>query len=60
MQAQGENPSPAQHLVRPGANPPFTVANAMFICGIKSPALFQGDSQAEQVSGKVFDHDFVS
>ena len=41
MQAQGENPLPAQHPDRPGANPTFTVANTMFICDIDSPKLFQ-------------------
>ena len=60
MQAQGSNPSPAQHLARPGKNPLSTVANAMFICGIDSPILFQGDSQAEWIPGKVFDNEFVS
>ena len=49
----------AQHTDRTGANPPFTVANSMFICGIDSPTLFQGDLQAERISGKVFDDDFV-
>ena len=40
MQEQGANPLPAQHPNRPGANPPFTVANTIFICGIDSPTLF--------------------
>ena len=31
----------------------------MFICGINIPTLLQGDSQAERVSGKVFDDDFM-
>ena len=49
-----------QHPARPGANPPFTVANVMFICGISSPTIFQGYSQAEQIYGEVFDDDFIS
>ena len=60
MQEQGENPPPAQHLARPGTNSQFTVVNAMFICGINSPILFQGDSQAERISGKIFHCDFMS
>ena len=60
MQAQGANLSPAQHLDRPGANPLFTAANAMFICDIDSPTLFQGDSQAKQIAREVFNDDFVS
>ena len=60
MQLQGANPSPAQHQARPGANTPFAVANAMFIYGIDSPTLFQRDSQAEQITGEVFDDYFVS
>ena len=60
MQAQGENPLPAQHSARPGANPPFTFANTMFICGINIPRIFQGDSQAKRISGDVFDDDYMS
>ena len=60
MQSQGENPPPAQHPAMPGANIPFTVANGMFICGINIPTLFQRDSQAKQISGKLFDDDFMS
>ena len=41
MQAQGENQSAAQHPASPSANPPFTVANAMFICGIDSSTIFK-------------------
>ena len=45
MQEQGENTPPAHHWDRPGVNPPFTVVNVMFICGIISPTIVQGDSQ---------------
>ena len=60
MQSQGAKTLPEKHPARPGTNPPFTVANAMFICGIGSPNIFQADSQAERISGKVFDDEFVS
>ena len=32
----------------------------MFICGINIQTLFQGESQAKQISGKVFDNEFMS
>ena len=60
MKSQEANPPQTQHLARPKANPPFAVANAMFISSINSPTLFQGDSQAERISGEVFDDDFMS
>ena len=60
MQVQGENPPPTKHQSRPSTNIPFTVADAIFICRISIPALFRGDSQAERISGKVFDDDFMS
>ena len=60
MHSQGSNPPTEQHPDRPGANPLFTVTNAMFICGIDSPMLFQGDSQAERIAGEVFDDAFLS
>ena len=41
MQAQGENTPPLQQPDRPVANPPFMVANTMFICGIDSPNFFK-------------------
>ena len=60
MQAQGTNPSSMQHPERPGSNPLFRVANAIFICAIDIPTIFQGDLQFEQISGKIFDDDFMS
>ena len=60
MQEQGENPPTAQHPARPGANPPFTVANVVFICGINIPTLFQGDSQEKRISSELFDDNFMS
>ena len=55
MHSQGSNPPTEQHPDRPGANPLFKVANMMFRCGIYRPTLFQGDSQADRITGKVFD-----
>ena len=49
-----------QHLARSGANPIFTVGDVTFVCGISSPTLLQGDSRAKQISGEVFDDDFMS
>ena len=60
MQAQGANTPLAQHLATPGTNPSFTDTNTMFICGINSPTVFQGDSQTKWVYGKLFDDDFIS
>ena len=60
MKSQGANPLPTQQPDRPVMNPPFTVVNAMFICGNNLPTLFQGDSQAEWISGDVFDDEFMS
>ena len=60
MQAQGEKPPPSQQQDRPGSNPPFTVSNVTFICGIDSPMLFQADSQAMRISGGVFYDDLIS
>ena len=54
------NPLPSQQPARTGANPPFTVTNAMFICGIDSLTLFQGDSQAKRIFREVSDNEFVS
>ena len=60
MQAQGENPPPAQHPYMPSADTPFAVVNTVFICVIISPTLFQGDSQVKRIARKVFDDDFMS
>ena len=60
MKSQGAYPPPAQQPARPGTNPPFKVAKEMFICGIDIPTLFQGDSKAEQISGEIFDDEFMS
>ena len=60
MQAQGANPPPEQYMARPDANPPFTVTNTIFICGNYIPTLFQGNSQAERISGELFDDKFMS
>ena len=53
-------PPPSQQQDRPGSNPPFTVSNVTFICGIDSPMIFQADSQAMRISGGVFYDDLIS
>ena len=44
----------------PGANPPFTLANAMFNCGITDVVLFDGDTKAIRTFTELFDNDFTS
>ena len=60
MQTKVANLPPAQHLARPGANPFLMVSNMMFMCGVNTPMIFQRDSQAKQITGEVFDCDFMS
>ena len=60
MLAQVGNLPTVQHPARPGSNPPFTVADMMFICGIDIPTLLKSDSQAERIACKIFDDDFIS
>ena len=47
-------------MAAPGANPPFTLANAMSDCGITDAALFDGDTKASRIATEVFDNDFTS
>ena len=47
-------------MARPGTNQLFTVANSVFISSINSPMIFQGDSQSERISGKLFDDKLIS
>ena len=44
----------------PGANPPFTLENAMFDCGIMDAILFDGDTKASRISTELFDDEFTS
>ena len=59
MQSKGENPPPVQHIDRLGANPPITVSNTIFIFGINSPTLIQGDLQAKRIDSELFDDKFM-
>ena len=43
-----------------GANTPFTLANAMFGCGITDAVLFDSDTKASRIATELFDNDFTS
>ena len=47
-------------MAAPGANPPFTLANAMINCGITDAALFDGDTKAIRITTELFYGDFPS
>ena len=49
---------PAPHPAAPLGAPPYTVANAIFICGVNNRMLFNGTTQAERIAGEIFDDDF--
>ena len=49
-----------QHPAAPGANPPFTLANAMLDSGITDAALFYGNMKAIRIATELFDDDFTS
>ena len=51
---------PAPHPAAPLGAPPYTVANAIFICGVNNRVLFNGTTQAERIVGEIFDDDFES
>ena len=46
-------------MAAPGANTPFTLANAMFDCGVKDAVLFDGDMKASRIDIEIFDNDFT-
>ena len=46
-------------MAAPGANPPFTLANAMFDCGITDAVLFDGDTKASRIANELLDNDFT-
>ena len=48
------------HPAAPGANPPFTLVNVMFDCGITDAALFDGDTKASRIATELFDNNFTS
>ena len=47
-------------MAEPGSNPPFTLVNAMFDCGITDAILFDGDTKASSIATELFDDDFTS
>ena len=47
-------------MAAPGANPPFTLANAIFDCGITDAVLFDGDTKASRIATEIFDENFTS
>ena len=46
-------------MAAPGDNPPFTLANAMFNCGIMDAALFDGNTKASRIATELFDDNFT-
>ena len=42
-----------------GANPPFTLANAMFDCSITDAKSFDGDTKTSRIATEIFDDDFT-
>ena len=47
-------------MAAPGANPNFTLAKAMFDCGITDAILFDGDTKAIRIATELFDDNFTS
>ena len=47
-------------MAAPGDNPPLTLANAIFDCGITDGVLFDGDTKASRIYTELFDNDFTS
>ena len=43
-----------------GTNPPFTLANAVFDCGITDAVLFYGDTKGSRIATEIFDKNFTS
>ena len=48
----------AEHPARPGGDPPYTVANAIFLCGVNDATLFNGLTKAERIAADLFDDDY--
>ena len=46
-------------MAAPGANTPFTIANAVLDCGITDAALFDGDTKASRISTELFNDNFT-
>ena len=47
-------------MAAPGANPPFTLANAVFNCGITDALLFYRITKVIRIATEIFDDDFAS
>ena len=47
-------------MAAPGANPPFTLTNDMFDCGIAYDVLFDGDTKSIRIATEIFDDNFMS
>ena len=47
-------------MAAPGAFPPFTLAYAIFNCGIMDAVLFDSDTKASRIATEIFDNDFTS
>ena len=49
-----------RNVTMSGVNPPFTIANAIFDCGVTDGALFNSNTKADRISDELFDDDFLS
>ena len=47
-------------MAAPGANPTFTLANAMFDWGTMDSALFYGNTKASRIVTELFDDDYTT
>ena len=47
-------------MAAPGANPPFTLANTIFGCGITNTALFGKNTKTSRIATELFDDNFTS
>ena len=47
-------------MAAPGANPSFTLANAMFDCGITDDVLFYRNTKVSRSAAELFDNNFTS
>ena len=48
------------HVTMVGVEPPFTVENTIFDCGVMYIALFNGVTKAERMNAEIFDDEFLS
>ena len=47
-------------MATPDTNPPFTLANTMFGCGITNAALFGKNTKTSRIATELFDDNFTS